>query len=221
MSDYCVGNCLGWDDISGKLTIATDPLGGTTCGTDGLKVKIAGNTTGIAASPKNNGLFMTSAGELASKVNPQRRILTGVSGSQSIMAYAANGDYSYALTPTMTVSNPSVNYPMLAVLEFSWYYNFQVFGDLGSGSWVGVTGTTIINGAYANVTYVRYDTFDEGNMTIGTYNTYKLYQEIAPGASMTFLGRQTWNANGTGGQQPYFFTASSSINGFGLIMETV
>lgn len=219
MSEYCVGNCLGWDEISGKLTIATDPLGGTTCGDNGLKLKIAGNTTGVVAGAKNNGLFMTAAGELGAKVSPQRRILTGVSGSQTIMSYAANGSYSYALTTPMIITNPSTIYPMLANLEFSWAYDYQVFGDFGTGSAVQVMGTTIIDGVYADVSPTKFATFDEGNMTVSTFHTYRLDIEILPGTSKTFLGRQTWTA--VGGPMPYFYQASSSIKGYGLVMETV
>ena len=88
---YCVGNCLAWDSVSGNLTINQDPLGGLECLPGGQKIRIAGGTIGVAPGAVNNGLFMTTAGELATKVTPQLKNYKVLEMPQTINAAAAAG----------------------------------------------------------------------------------------------------------------------------------
>jgi hypothetical protein len=212
MSGYCVGNCIGWDEGSGNMTIVSDPLGGTTCGVNGLKLVIAGNTTGIAAAPKNNGLFMTTAGELGSKVNPQRRAATGaVTGAVTINQPAApNGSYGpYATTSNLSFSNPSTIYPMVAVVRYSFSWDYQLYGDNGNGSSNTVHMQTGVNGSYTVSDTDKASTYDEGNMTFQQGKSITNFIEVPIGSTYTFQARQYWYTGP--GLQPTYYSAACSV----------
>lgn len=101
---YCVGNCLAWDSVSGNLTINEDPLGGLECLPDGQKIRIAGARTGVAVNDKNNGLFMTTAGELATKVTPQLRNFGSLNGNGGVAGEVPIGPITWSKLWTAPIS---------------------------------------------------------------------------------------------------------------------
>lgn len=219
MAGYCTGNCLGWDETSGKLTLETDPLGGTTCGVDGLKLKIAGNTTGVSVTAKNNGLFMTTAGEIATKQTPTRKSVVQTAASSNIAgAFAAPGTYGYASTGNIALTNPSAVYNMLAVVQWEFVYDFQIFGTTGNGSSVQVDGRFWYNGVYG-LESSKKSAYNAGNYTFYDKMFHIEYFEVPPSTTYTFAGSQIWTA--AGALQPQFYSAYTNVHAYGLVMENV
>ena len=217
---YCVGNCLSWDSVSGNLTINEDPLGGLECLSGGQKIRIAGSTTGVAVSNVNNGLFMTTAGELATKVTPQLKNYAATSATQAInnASVAAASSFSpYAQTPVLTIANPSSVYPMMVLANFQFYYDAKISG---SGSFV-IHGRALVNGVSELTSSYHESQLGSGNSTRhGNRITRLRMVSIPPSTSYTFQGSQEWGTGGSGATYA-FFSANTIIDTVGFIMQGV
>lgn len=223
MSDYCVGNCLSWDAVSGNLTIQEDPLGGLQCTPTGQSIRVAGHKTAVAVSAQNNGLFMTAAGELGTLVTPTMKTLQIQAASASLNAEISpgQGPFGYAVTAPMTFANPSPVYPMLVVLQVSYTYQFQLRGDGGSGGiYIQVILTT--NGSQSVLDTPAYTFSNSIAVHMDMSNNWgsMRYATVAPGATSTFSIQQNWNTFG-GTVNQHFSNAYCYLQAFGLIMPQV
>lgn len=188
---YCVGNCLAWDSVSGNLTINEDPLGGLECLPGGQRIRIAGGTTGVAVAAKNNGLFMTTAGELATKVAPQIRnfgVGTGSSGATS--GFTPGSAYNYAITGYVSCANPSAIYSMLLSVEYKWYIDFSIFPHTESNSELSFNGIVEYNGGIQsqNTNKVAVDKINSASGGRTNFTTQRTWGEtvktiVAPGTT--------------------------------------
>ena len=212
---YCVGNCLAWDSVSGNLTINQDPLGGLECLPGGQKIRIAGGTTGVAPGAVNNGLFMTTAGELATKVTPQLKNYKVLEMPQTINAAAAAGTTfgPYAGTTSMTMANPSTVYPMLVLANYQFSYDFSISG---TGS-VRVKGDVGINSVFTEVS--TYHEIGAASARYGNKVDRLRMITIPAGETYTLQASQHW---ATGGAATYYFySAYTLIEAIGFIMQGV
>ncbi len=225
---YCVGNCLAWDTVSGNLTINEDPLGGLECLPDGQRIRIAGGNTGVAVNNKNNGLFMTTAGELGTKVTPQFKNFSSQSAQSSNPSgtlLSPDNPYSYAITPNMVCANPSSIYPMLVSVNYFWWTDFSINPNTNAASAMVFSGQVYINGAQQRVA-VEQIGFDHFNAASGGDTTISLHQTqalgdayiVAPSSSITIAARIVLTGSGPGGVIHYTsntkFTATAMIGEF-------
>lgn len=219
---YCISGCIAYDELSGLMTINQDPEGGLECTSDGQRIRIAGNTSGIAASSMNNGLFFTTAGELATLKTPQRKdIKTAYTGVSIMATNVAAGTYGpYAATSTLTFTNTSDSHPMLVVATFGFNYAYQIRSNATQNGKVTITPFINVNGVNSQV-----DTaFDSlaGTATLtalhkqDTLTYYGLYN-VAAGSSLTLASSQYWVAAGTNPTGQDFTSAYCSISAYGLI----
>lgn len=216
---YCVGNCLSWDEVSGNLTIKEDPLGGLECLPNGQRIRIAGGNTGVAVNAINNGLFMTAAGELATKVTPQLKNYATISNTQAVNAGAAGASQfgPYAQTAVLNMANPSPVYPMMVIANFQFVYDIHIQG-VGS---IQIHGRSIINGVSE-----LHGSYHESQLT-GSQSTRHRHVlnklkmvSVPPSTSYTFQANQTWSTGNAGGVY-YFYGATSIIEATGFIMQGV
>jgi len=218
---YCTGNCLDWDEVSGNLTIKQDPLGGLECLPDGQRIRIAGNTRNVAANAANNGLFMTVAGELATKVTPTRKNYAVTSNGIDLSTTVGGnqGPFSYSYTPVITYTNPSTVYPMLVFVTVRYHYGFQVRGNGSNGS-VSIIPLIVVNGANTPIGQIK-DTLSNGTTahkdTINMF-TYNRFDVLAAGGTITYAAYQDWY---TINSDQFFYSASTVLEANGIIMPTV
>lgn len=224
---YCVGNCLSWDSVSGNLTINEDPLGGLECLPGGQRIRIAGGTTGVAVNAKNNGLFMTTAGELATKVNPQVRNFSGVSGYTGVVGQLpANVPLNYGITTTLSCANPSAIYSMYLTVDASWFLDAAIFPNTEISSGIQYNGVVSYNGV-ASVVSTNKQVMDKlnaasnGRTNVGFMRNWStpLSYVVAPGTTSTIFAYH--QLTGLGTSAPEVYQASTSVKAFGIIGEFI
>lgn len=218
---YCVGNCLDWDSVSGNLTIKQDPLGGLECLPDGQRIRIAGNRRGVAVNAANNGLFMTTAGELATKVTPTCKYYAETSASYPAAGTMTIGAaYNFGTTSTITVTNTSPVYPMIVIASYQWFQDFGIFPRAGVGASLQHHGYAIINGTQSLICQEK--TSCDGSLPNRTQYTYwrspqreKQYT-LAAGGTLTLAA---FNRFLTEGGECAHYGSSVSLAVSGFIME--
>lgn len=216
---YCVGNCLSWDSVSGNLTINEDPLGGLECLPGGQRIRIAGGRTGVAVSNQNNGLFMTTAGELATLNTPQFRTYRINSIGVDIQSVAANGTYNYARTGDVVITNPSTSYYMFVICTFTYHANFQVRGSV---SGVGISMQMWVNGVNTEVGGVSrtHSNFINNHTDYRDIQQYTAYHTVSPGGTITLAASQVWNCSGNT-VAPFFYGAYTKAEYYGLLLPRI
>lgn len=200
---YCVGNCLSWDSVSGNLTINEDPLGGLECLTGGQRIRIAGQRTGVAVNAQNNGLFMTTAGELATLNTPQQRLKQGNRADVDIQATAGNTSFGYAHTPNIVMTNPSATYYMLVMCTLKYSSGFQIRDSICN---VTASYRRFVNGVEETVGGVGRSHSNSGTNHANYFdiNQYTCLDYVAPGGTITYAARQVWTVASDTTSAPYF-----------------
>lgn len=215
---YCVSGCLDFDEVTGNLTVKQDPLGGIECLSSGQRIRIAGNTRGVAVSNVNNGLFMTTAGELATKVTPQLKSLQTVEMTTTINAAQSASTTSGVLggTSSITMANPSPVYPMLVIANYQFSYDFSI---TGTGS-MRIKGDVGVNSVFTEVS--TYHEIGGSGVSARYGNKVDRLRIISvPAAtSYTLQASQHWTTGG-GGATYYLYSAYTLIEAYGLIIQGV
>lgn len=226
---YCVGNCLDFDEVSGLLTIQQDPLGGLECLPGGQRIRIAGNTRGIAPNNINNGLFMTSAGELATKVTPQVRYYSEVGAGQEINGNITNaGTNTYAFTSTLTITNPSAVYPMTVALSAAYFADFSIFPNTNAPASMEVYGVFFLNG-FSTIYGFHKTSVDKINAASGGRTNFTrmqsgsetIYRSVSPGGTLTASAYTDMRGTGAGGGEAWAWSAQSKLSAVGFISERI
>ncbi len=216
---YCVGNCLSWDSVSGNLTINEDPLGGLECLPGGQRIRIAGARTGVAVNAQNNGLFMTTAGELATLNTPQQKNLQSTNATVNIQAAAGLGlTFTYATAPDITFSNPSPVYNMLVICSYRFTSSLQIRNSVSN---VDIDHQSIVGGVASSLGLINRGN-SNGLANHADYQdvvNYTIFDYISPGASKTYGARQRWSTTGT--TSPFFYSAKTVADFVGIMAPRV